>query len=114
MSQKSDGKIDKGLQKQDYQLKIQQAQNVGQLLNVIGSVVSIYNTIQAGIEYRKNLSALMDTIERDQKVRHLDVDKILLLLEKHGGNMPQSIKDQAYLKILNLLSPGKITLPSPP
>ena len=102
------------LRKQEYQLQIQQAKNVGQLLDVIGSAVQIYSTVRAGIEYRKNLKAFMDTIERAQEIRHRDVDKILDVMNSAGDQLPQAIRDAAYLKILDLLSPDQVTLPSPP
>jgi hypothetical protein len=85
------------------------------------AAISIINTIDIvvkGVTYRSNLAAIVKSLQTDHVMRHDDVDKLIEILDLFGFDMSQTVKDEYYLTILDLLRasgrPGKYALPPPP
>lgn len=78
---------------------------------ILSSIVETKKIIQMGIEYRKNLQATLDALQKQQEIRHADVDKLLSVIK--DAPVSQNIKDKYYLTILDLLSPTSTNLPPP-
>lgn len=104
--------IDREFALADRQHKFMVAQ--GQISIIVG-IINIVQTVVVGATYRKNLSAIVKTLEADHVMRHQDVDKLIEVLDLFGSKMSETIRDEYYLAILDLLkSSGRIALPLPP
>lgn len=73
---------------------------VAQIYRVKAEIEKI---IVNGQAYRSNVKAQVEAIEKCQKVRHENVDKILKVLDTKR-ELPQNIKDKLYLEVVKNLT----------
>lgn len=91
------------------------ALNTGLAQSLVAVAQSVQIVVQA-TQYRAGLQALVETLQADQSIRHQDVALLLEVLDRHGGDMSQHVRDEYYQAILQLLSVAGLRdrLPAPP
>lgn len=100
--------------RENHEWKLEEQQAKAAVAVVAALAQSLSHIVEA-YQYRKNLEAIVATLQADQTMRHRDVDKMLEIISLFGNDISQEIKDQYFLVILAKLTGGQNTLqlPSP-
>ena len=82
----------------------------------IPEIVACIKILVKGYAWRKQVDAILDSIDAVHSLNMDKVDKLLSILDSHGREMSPKVRDEFYLHILKLCEVAKLdaTMPKLP